>query len=174
MVEVAPGGISHKAGVRVNDRLVEINGESIEGLTHTEVVEKIVQAGQSLMFLLVDREADDYFKRRNIVPTAAEATIMYLPLKPRIAEMTKGPTGYGFLLKEDPVEGGTTLYNQSRTLLKRADCVDRTFQRLQVTSSVKLTGGARQMKPVCTTWTVWWPSTGERCAPTATSRWWIK
>lgn len=111
MVEVAPGGISHKAGVRVNDRLVEINGESIEGLTHPEVVEKIVQAGQCLMFLLIDHEADDYFKRRNMRPTAAEATITYLPLKPRIAEMVKGPTGYGFLLKEDRVERGTTLHN---------------------------------------------------------------
>lgn len=109
MVEVAPGGISHKAGVRVDDRLVEINGESIEGLTHPEVVEKIVQAGQSIMFLLVDDEADDYYKRRNMRPTAAEATSMYLPHKPRIAAMTKGPGGYGFLLKEDTMERGTTL-----------------------------------------------------------------
>lgn len=109
MVEVTPGGISHKAGVRVDDRLVEINGESIEGLSHPEVVEKIVQAGHSLMFLLVDDEADDYYKRRNLRPTAAEATSMYLPHKPRIADMTKGPGGYGFLLKEDTVERGTTL-----------------------------------------------------------------
>lgn len=109
MVEVAPGGISHKAGIRVNDRLVEINGESIEGLSHPEVVEKIVQAGTSLMFLLVDHETDDYYKNRNVRPTAAQATVMYLPHKPRIAEMTKGPGGYGFLLKEDSLEKGAML-----------------------------------------------------------------
>lgn len=109
MVEVVSDGISHQAGVRVNDRLVEINGESIEGLLHNEVVEKITQAGHILMFLLVDNEADEYYKRRNVRPTAAEATIMYLPYEPRIAEMTKGRSGYGFLLKEDSVERGTTL-----------------------------------------------------------------
>lgn len=108
MIEVTPGGISHKAGVRVNDRLVEINGESIEGLSHPEVVEKIVQAGTSLMFLLVDHETDDYYKRRSMRPTVSEATVKYLPHKPRIADMTKGPGGYGFLLKEDTVERGTS------------------------------------------------------------------
>lgn len=118
MVEVTPGGIGHKAGVRVNDRLVEINGESIEGLTHTEVVEKIVQAGQALMLLLVDHEADDHFTRRNMRPTAAEATIVYLPLKPRIAEVTKGPTGYGFLLKEDRMEIGKTVKTKNQVLCR--------------------------------------------------------
>lgn len=109
MVEVAPGGISHRAGIRVSDRLVEINGESIEALSHTEVVEKIVQAGQSLMLLLVDHEADQYYKSRNMRPTAAMATVEYLPHEPRIAKLTKGPNGFGFLLKEDSLERGTTI-----------------------------------------------------------------
>lgn len=109
MVEVAPGGISHKAGIRVNDRLVEINGESIEGLPHHEVVEKIVQAGHSMMLLLVDHEANDYYKSKKMRPTAAVASVKYLPHEPRVAEMTKGHDGYGFVLKEDSMERGMTL-----------------------------------------------------------------
>lgn len=111
MVEVTPGGIGHKAGVRVNDRLVEINGKHIEGLSHTEVVEKILHAGQNLMLLLVDRQADDHYRRENSRVTAALASVQHLPHQPRIADMTRGPSGYGFVLKEDPVEGGTVNYS---------------------------------------------------------------
>lgn len=101
MTEVTPGGISHKAGIRLNDRLVEVNGEKIEGFSHTQVVAKIQQAGSSVMFLLVDREANEFYKRKNMRIMASLATINYLPHKPRIVEMTKGSHGYGFMLKED-------------------------------------------------------------------------
>lgn len=106
MTEVTVGGTSHKAGVRLNDRLVEINGENIEALSHIQVVEKMKQAGSSMMFLLVDREADEYYKRKNMRITASLATVNYLPHKPRIVEMTKGSGSYGFLLKEDFAEKG--------------------------------------------------------------------
>lgn len=106
MTEVTPGGISHKAGIRNKDRLVEINGENIEGLSHTQVVQKVKQAGSNIMFLLVDREANEYYKRKNTRITSSLATVSYLPHKPRVVEMTKGSGGYGFLLKEDFVEKG--------------------------------------------------------------------
>lgn len=106
MTEVTPGGISHKAGIRLNDRLVEINGENVEALSHTQVVEKIKQAGSSIMFLLVDREANEYYKRKNTRITSSLATIHYLPHKPRIVEMAKGSGGYGFMLQEDFEERG--------------------------------------------------------------------
>lgn len=106
MTEVTPGGISHKAGIRLNDRLVEINGVNIEALPHTQVVQKVQQAGSSVMFLLVDREADEYYKRKNTRITASLAAVNYLPHKPRIVEMTKGSRGYGFMLKEDFVDKG--------------------------------------------------------------------
>lgn len=106
MTEVTLGGVSHKAGIRLNDRLVEVNGENIEALPHTQVVEKIRQAGSSIMFLLVDREANEYYKRRNTRITSSLATVNYLPHKPRIVELTKGSGGYGFVLKEDFAEKG--------------------------------------------------------------------
>lgn len=102
MIEVAPGGVADKGGIKVNDRLVEVNGENVEGSTHDQVVDKIKLAGNSIMFLLVDAETDRYYKNKRMKIGAWLASIMYLPLTPRIADMTRGSDGYGFLLKEVP------------------------------------------------------------------------
>lgn len=41
MVDVAVGGTADNAGVKEGDRLVEINGENVEGATHDQTVEKV-------------------------------------------------------------------------------------------------------------------------------------
>ncbi|XP_041806274.1 Na(+)/H(+) exchange regulatory cofactor NHE-RF3 [Chelmon rostratus] len=106
MKQVIPGGVADRGGVRVNDRVLEINGENIEGSTHDEVVAKTSQAGSSIMFLLVDKETDEYYQNKGTGIGAWLATTKYLPLKPRIIDMTKGPDGYGFLLKEKVKQTG--------------------------------------------------------------------
>lgn len=105
--EVSPGGIAHKAGVKANDRLVEINGENIEGCSHNQVVDKVNTAGNRIVFLLVDEEADEYYKNKKI--KACFATIKYLPHKPRIIELTKGSEGFGFLLRAYSTEGNAII-----------------------------------------------------------------
>ncbi|XP_061735159.1 Na(+)/H(+) exchange regulatory cofactor NHE-RF3 isoform X1 [Nerophis ophidion] len=106
VTEVVPGSTSDRAGVKVNDRLVEINGENVESAGHEQVVDKIKTAGNSLMFLLVDNEADRYYQSVHMNITARFATTKCLPHHPRIVYLTKGPGGYGFLLKEEPnIEG---------------------------------------------------------------------
>ncbi|KAL6484864.1 hypothetical protein MHYP_G00069090 [Metynnis hypsauchen] len=102
MMDVIAGGIADKAGVKVGDRVVEINGENVEGATHDQTVEKIKASGNSIMFLLADEDTDKYYKNKRIKLGAGLATVKYLPQKPRIAEMTKGPSGYGYFLKADP------------------------------------------------------------------------
>ncbi|XP_066542445.1 Na(+)/H(+) exchange regulatory cofactor NHE-RF3 isoform X2 [Hoplias malabaricus] len=106
MMDVVPGGVADKAGVKLGDRLVEINKENVEGATHDQVVEKIKASGNSVMFLLVDEETDKYYKNKCIKLGARLATVKYLPQKPRIVEMTKGPSGYGYFLKEDTKKTG--------------------------------------------------------------------
>ncbi|KAG8000594.1 Na(+)/H(+) exchange regulatory cofactor NHE-RF3 [Nibea albiflora] len=93
MAEVIPGNVAHNAGVRVNDRLVELNGENVEEATHDEVVSKIKMAGGSVMFLLVDWETDAFYKNKGMKIGAWLATVKYLPLTPRIINMTKGSDG---------------------------------------------------------------------------------
>ncbi|XP_033473522.1 Na(+)/H(+) exchange regulatory cofactor NHE-RF3 isoform X2 [Epinephelus lanceolatus] len=101
MTEVIQGGVADRAGVCVNDRLLEINGENVEGATHDQVVEKIKLAGSSMMFLLVDQETDRHYQSKNMKMGAWLATTKYLPHKPRVVNLTKGPDGYGFLLREE-------------------------------------------------------------------------
>lgn len=50
MTEVAPGGVAARAGVKTNDRLIEVNGENMENATHDQIVEKV--RVQSLFTLL--------------------------------------------------------------------------------------------------------------------------
>lgn len=106
MAEVVPGGVAERAGVKINDRLLEVNGENIESYAHEQVVDKLKQVDSGLMFLLVDQETDKDYRGKNIKPTAGSATVMFLPFKPRIIDLTKGSDGYGFLLREEPNQAG--------------------------------------------------------------------
>ncbi|CAG5865703.1 unnamed protein product, partial [Menidia menidia] len=106
MTDVTSGGVAHKAGVRDNDRLLEINGENVEDHTHDRVVAKIRQLGSSIVLLLVDEETYMFYKRKNAKIGAWLATTKHLPHKPRIIEMTKRPDGYGFVLREEPNQAG--------------------------------------------------------------------
>lgn len=111
MAEVIPGDVAHRAGVKVSDRLLELNGENIEDQTHDQVVDKLKQAGGSIMFLLVDQETDEYYKNKCIKIGAWLATTKYLAHQPRNIEMIKGSDGYGFLLKEEPNQTGKAQIN---------------------------------------------------------------
>uniref|UniRef100_UPI0037E8E220 Na(+)/H(+) exchange regulatory cofactor NHE-RF3 n=1 Tax=Semicossyphus pulcher TaxID=241346 RepID=UPI0037E8E220 len=111
MTEVASGSVAHQAGVRVNDRLLEVNGENVENYTHDQVVDKIKVAGNNIMLLLVDEETDKYFQNNRMKMGAWLATTRYLPRKPRRIDMTKGMDGYGFVLREEPSQTGHFLKN---------------------------------------------------------------
>ncbi|MED6245379.1 hypothetical protein ATANTOWER_002380, partial [Ataeniobius toweri] len=64
-----PGSPAERAGLRPQDRLVEVNGVNIEGMRHTEVVAFIKKGGDETWLLVVDPETDEHFKRTGVVPT---------------------------------------------------------------------------------------------------------
>ncbi|XP_061548151.1 Na(+)/H(+) exchange regulatory cofactor NHE-RF3 [Phycodurus eques] len=101
MTELVAGGVADRAGVNINDRLLEVNGENIESYTHEQLVDKVNMAGGSLMFLVVDEETDWYYRSVNAKVDARFATTKCLPREPRIVHLSKAPGGYGFLLKEE-------------------------------------------------------------------------
>lgn len=109
MTNVAPGGVAHKAGVKDNDRLLEINGENIESSSHNQIVDKIKLAGSSMIFLLIDEEADEYYKNKRIRIGVRLPTVKHLPHKPRIIDITKGFDGYGFMLREEIEQTGKAI-----------------------------------------------------------------
>ncbi|XP_071003191.1 Na(+)/H(+) exchange regulatory cofactor NHE-RF3-like [Oncorhynchus clarkii lewisi] len=106
MTEVAPGGVAGRAGVKTNDRLIEVNGENTENATHDQIVEKVKASGSSVMFLLVDEDTDRFYKIKRIRIGAGLATAKLLPLKPRIADLVKGSDGYGYFLRTEPNKTG--------------------------------------------------------------------
>uniref|UniRef100_A0A667Z6J2 Na(+)/H(+) exchange regulatory cofactor NHE-RF n=1 Tax=Myripristis murdjan TaxID=586833 RepID=A0A667Z6J2_9TELE len=63
------GSPADRAGLRPQDRLIEVNGVNIEGMRHTEVVAFIKDGGDETTLLVVDPETDEQFKKMGIVPT---------------------------------------------------------------------------------------------------------
>lgn len=78
------------------------------------------------MFLLVDEDADKYFKNKHIRLESGLATTKHLPLKPRIVEITKEASGYGFFLKADPKNPGKHV-NKKKVRVEHTLLASETF-----------------------------------------------
>ncbi|NWU79765.1 NHRF2 protein, partial [Onychorhynchus coronatus] len=66
---VDPNSPASRAGLRPQDRLVEVNGINVEGLRHSEVVSHIKSRENEARLLVVDPETDEYFKKLGVTPT---------------------------------------------------------------------------------------------------------
>ncbi|XP_026181287.1 Na(+)/H(+) exchange regulatory cofactor NHE-RF2 [Mastacembelus armatus] len=64
-----PGSPADHAGLRPQDRLIEVNGVNIEGMRHAEVVAFIKKGGSETWLLVVDPDTDEHFKRKGVIPT---------------------------------------------------------------------------------------------------------
>uniref|UniRef100_A0A8C5T336 PDZ domain containing 1 n=1 Tax=Malurus cyaneus samueli TaxID=2593467 RepID=A0A8C5T336_9PASS len=105
IVELSSQGAAAKAGVQNNDRLIEINGKNVENDTHEEVVEKVKKSENHVMFLLSNEETDRYFTSQGMTLSKENASLRLLPLKPRLIELQKGKSGYGFYLRMEQNTG---------------------------------------------------------------------
>ncbi|XP_077591187.1 Na(+)/H(+) exchange regulatory cofactor NHE-RF1 [Stigmatopora nigra] len=65
---------AEKAGLLPKDRIVQVNGVTVEGKTHSEVVATIKAGGDEARLLVVDPTTDDFFKRCRVVPTLDHLT----------------------------------------------------------------------------------------------------
>lgn len=59
------------AGLQESDRIIEVNGVNVENETHAEVISRIRAGGDETKLLVVDREADSYYKSKGITVTAS-------------------------------------------------------------------------------------------------------
>uniref|UniRef100_A0A8C3YV41 NHERF family PDZ scaffold protein 2 n=1 Tax=Catagonus wagneri TaxID=51154 RepID=A0A8C3YV41_9CETA len=66
---VDPGSPAAHSGLRAQDRLIEVNGQNVEGLRHAEVVACIKAREDEARLLVVDPETDEHFKRLWVTPT---------------------------------------------------------------------------------------------------------
>ncbi|KAJ8351466.1 hypothetical protein SKAU_G00229420 [Synaphobranchus kaupii] len=64
--EVVRGGAADKAGLEDDDILIEVDGVNVEARSYDEVVNMIRDSGSSLVLLLAEKQAYDYFKAQQI------------------------------------------------------------------------------------------------------------
>ncbi|KAJ0000837.1 hypothetical protein NQD34_005857 [Periophthalmus magnuspinnatus] len=65
---------AERAGLQPQDRIVQVNGVSVEGKTHSQVVSIIKAGGTETRLLVVDPETDAFFKRCRVVPREEHLT----------------------------------------------------------------------------------------------------
>ncbi|NXJ03274.1 NHRF1 protein, partial [Odontophorus gujanensis] len=66
---VDPDSPAEAAGLRAQDRIVEVNGTSVEGKQHADVVAAIKAGGDDTKLLVVGVLADEFFKKCGVVPS---------------------------------------------------------------------------------------------------------
>ncbi|XP_020507254.1 Na(+)/H(+) exchange regulatory cofactor NHE-RF1 [Labrus bergylta] len=65
---------AERAGLLPADRIVQVNGVSVEGKTHSEVVAAIKVGGNVVRLLVVDPDTDAFFKRCRVTPASDHLT----------------------------------------------------------------------------------------------------
>uniref|UniRef100_A0A8C0GWX4 PDZ domain containing 1 n=1 Tax=Chelonoidis abingdonii TaxID=106734 RepID=A0A8C0GWX4_CHEAB len=112
--DIDSGSPAAKAGLKDNDILVAVNGESVEALDHDTVVEKIKRCGEKTTLLVVDKQTDTMYKlvrqcrlglglySSSLDKTQAEEPTSHAEQevnhKTKICRLVKGPNGFGFRL----------------------------------------------------------------------------
>ena len=57
------GGAADRAGLRIGDRIVEVNGQNVEYVSHARLVELIKQTKRATDIVVVDEDYDQVYKR---------------------------------------------------------------------------------------------------------------
>lgn len=77
------------AGLKEGDRIIEVNGVNIANENHKQVVQRIKAIPEETKLLVVDSEADNYFKSKNIVIKSTHPNVVTLKTPvPRTNDMT--------------------------------------------------------------------------------------
>lgn len=69
-LQVEEGSPAQAAGLKEGDRIIEVNGASINGEVHKQVVSRIKQNPNETKLLVVDKESYEYFQANSITITS--------------------------------------------------------------------------------------------------------
>lgn len=86
---------------------------AVEGVTSetVHVLSQVKKSENHVMFLLSNEETDRYFTSQRMALSKESASLKLLPLKPRLIEIQKGKSGYGFYLRLEQNTGGKIQVN---------------------------------------------------------------
>lgn len=73
---IEAGSPADKAGLKENDRLVEVNNVNIAGENHKQVVARIKSRATETVLLVADTACDEYHNERGIVITGGLASVI--------------------------------------------------------------------------------------------------
>lgn len=87
--------------------------QAVEGVTSetVHVLSQVKKSENHVMFLLSNEETDRYFTSQRMALSKESASLRLLPLKPRLIEIQKGKSGYGFYLRMEQNTGGKNQVN---------------------------------------------------------------
>ncbi|CBY08056.1 unnamed protein product [Oikopleura dioica] len=103
LTDVEEGEAAQLAGIRDNDRIVQVNNKSVEGAKHSVVVDLIRLHTDKVTFLVCDKECDDYYKARDVKITKA---LLGIEPRARLIRVKKIDGTFGFEMHTEPFEAG--------------------------------------------------------------------
>ncbi|XP_023154360.1 Na(+)/H(+) exchange regulatory cofactor NHE-RF1a [Amphiprion ocellaris] len=65
---------AQKAGLRPQDRIIQVNGVSVIGMQHSEVVAAIKAGGDETRLLVVNAQTEEFFQRCKVLPSEQHVT----------------------------------------------------------------------------------------------------
>lgn len=106
------GSLAHDGGLLDGDILIEVNGVNIEEETYDRVIQRILESGDEILLLVVDKETDKFYKGQGIKVTSAMPGIEHLATKPKFSVTNPEHAVYD---RELPVNIGTPQINPYHT-----------------------------------------------------------
>ncbi|KAL3191560.1 hypothetical protein MRX96_059660 [Rhipicephalus microplus] len=82
-------------GLGKDDRLLEVNGTSVEGKTLLEVVDLIEEDPLKVDVLVIDKETEQEFAKRREVPSRKSPKLVYKTAPPRDADLSSSEEASG-------------------------------------------------------------------------------
>ncbi|OXA36845.1 Na(+)/H(+) exchange regulatory cofactor NHE-RF2 [Folsomia candida] len=83
------------AGLKANDRIIEVNDTNISNENHKQVVQRIKAVPNETKLLVMDEKTDQFYKSRNIVVTGSMPNVLYkqTPVpRPNVTTVVLTPT----------------------------------------------------------------------------------
>jgi C-terminal processing protease CtpA/Prc len=76
--KVDEGSPAEAAGLKQGDRIIEVNGVNISNENHKQVVQRIKAIPNQTKLLVVDSDADKYFKANNTIIKSSMPDVLHL------------------------------------------------------------------------------------------------